>query len=827
MKRTILLVQLVIAIAANVYAGTVPPDSTIFPGQTGATLIASLISAYKSTTNLGYDAGRDTMYGVIDKLNDSLECVYCGYKIWMDPTQDPSTWAYDNDINCEHSWPQSLLSSSTAEGDLHHLFPTETQVNGDRGNYPFAEINDASTTYWYYNNNRTTSIPSSNIDLYAECLSGVSFEPREQQKGNTARAMYYVLTMWQQADTNDAWWTGQRDILYTWHVNDPADAREIIRTKKIATYQNGKVNPFVLDSTLIRRAYFPTLPTNTSVSFSPTSATKIESAGNCSLKVAIISPSGTIATTVQVVLTGGTGTAADINNYTTQTLTFPAGSSATQSAVLTITDDVLDEGTETLIFTLRNASGGTSAKVGSDSIFTLTITDNDDAIAPVITSGPSVTGISSNSATVNWSTDEASNSWVYYGLTTSYSDTAKNESDVISHSVGLSGLAASTIYHYKVSSTDPMDNGPTYSSDNTFTTSASSGFTVVISEVNEQRSSLPLYYNEYVELYNNTAVSIALNNWQLRQDNTAYVTTFGSADTIKAYGYFVIVRTSTGSWSTYYSVPYNVVGSLVLNGGETFSLRDAGNNLIDSTITFGASYYCQYRAWPFADGTLPASWYGDAANATSATYGTPGGANPNDPLGVEMASFTALGEPGQISLKWTTASEINSYQWEVWRSLDSSGDYHKIATLFTLGTSNEVHDYSWVDKDIICPMIYYYKLIEKDLNEDSTVYGPVSAKALPIYTEDYQKAQVVCWPNPFNDRISFRYILSKSCQLKVEIYNISGQLVRSLAVAGNVGQNQIFWNGRTDEGKSCPAGIYFYRSSVDGDINRGKIILVR
>lgn len=247
------------ALSAGALAGTVPPDSTIFPGQTGTQLIASLVTTYKSTTNLGYDVGRDSMYGAYDKLNDSLECVYSGYKIYMQPGQDPSTWAYDHDINCEHTWPQSLLSSGTAEADLHHLFPTEIQVNGDRGNYPFGEIPDDQTTYWYYNNNRTTSIPASNIDWYAEYLSGVKFEPREVQKGNTSRAMYYVLTMWQLADTNLAWWTGQKNDLYAWHANDPADAREITRTRRIAAHQQNKVNPFVLDSTLVRRAYFPNL----------------------------------------------------------------------------------------------------------------------------------------------------------------------------------------------------------------------------------------------------------------------------------------------------------------------------------------------------------------------------------------------------------------------------------------------------------------------------------------------------------------------------------------------------------------------------------------
>ncbi|MDQ7798125.1 MAG: endonuclease [Candidatus Edwardsbacteria bacterium] len=258
-KFFLLAISIEMFTAGLVSAGTVPPDSTIFPGQTGATLRNSLISAYKSTSNLGYDAGRDVMYGEIDKLNDSLECVYSGYRIYMDPGQDPSTWAYDHGINCEHTWPQSMLSSSTAVSDLHHLFPTDIEVNGARDNNPFTEIPDNLTTAWYYNNTTTSAIPSTNISLYAENRSNNEFEPREAQKGNTARAMYYMLTFWQLGDTSDSWWTDQRDVLYAWHVSDPADAREIARTKKIAAYQQNKVNPFVLDSTLIRRAYFPAL----------------------------------------------------------------------------------------------------------------------------------------------------------------------------------------------------------------------------------------------------------------------------------------------------------------------------------------------------------------------------------------------------------------------------------------------------------------------------------------------------------------------------------------------------------------------------------------
>ena len=50
--------------------------------------------------------------------------------------------------------------------------------------------------------------------------------------------------------------TIQKDILKTWHTQDPANEDEISRTWAIAPYQQDKPNPFILDSTLINRAYF-------------------------------------------------------------------------------------------------------------------------------------------------------------------------------------------------------------------------------------------------------------------------------------------------------------------------------------------------------------------------------------------------------------------------------------------------------------------------------------------------------------------------------------------------------------------------------------------
>ncbi len=381
-RKTAFCVALLLAGLASANA------ATIFPGLTGKPLIDSLRKYYKPTRTLS-DAGcRDTIYGEIDLINgDSLICVYSGWTI-RDFSGDPSTWANANDINPEHTWPESLLDSTKATQDMQHLFPTEMGVNSYRSSLPFGEVPDASTTTWSRNNVHQSTIPGSNIDEWSETWSNTRFEPREIQKGKTARAMYYMLTMWQIQDTTLAWWTGQKDTLYKWHCQHPANAAESTRTHKVAPHQSNKINPFIADSTLIRRAYFPSIPTNTQVNFASASAAYGEAAGSFNLTANIYSPSGSNATSVQVVLTGGTGSAADVNDYTTQTLTFPAGSTAPQSVSITITDDALNEGTETLVFKLRNVSGGSSAAVGADSVFTLTITDNDAPVTTAVSFSP-------------------------------------------------------------------------------------------------------------------------------------------------------------------------------------------------------------------------------------------------------------------------------------------------------------------------------------------------------------------------------------------------------------------------------------------------------
>jgi hypothetical protein len=232
----------------------------VFPALQGNELIAKVIETFKPQILLPQAMGRDTLFGKIDNQNDSLTCIYTGFTIWLDPKQDPTQAAFQNNgpdaMNTEHTYPQSLGATGVAEGDLHHLYPSRADVNAARANSPFTEIPDKETETWYYLNKKSTSVPTMNIELYSE-RKGDFFEPREDAKGNIARSMMYFYTMYKaQADLeNPTFFESQRLTLCEWHYQDPVDEKEWQRTWKIARYQDAKPNPFVLDCSLASRTF--------------------------------------------------------------------------------------------------------------------------------------------------------------------------------------------------------------------------------------------------------------------------------------------------------------------------------------------------------------------------------------------------------------------------------------------------------------------------------------------------------------------------------------------------------------------------------------------
>ncbi len=74
------------------------------------------------------------------------------------------------------------------------------------------------------------------------------------------------------------------------------------------------------------------------------------------------------------------------------------------------------------------------------------------------------------------------------------------------------------------------------------------------------------------------------------------------------------------------------------------------------------------------------------------------------------------------------------------------------------------------------------------------------------------------FPNPFNPDTTIKYDLAESADVTLQIYNVLGQVVRTLVAseAQNAGRYQIRWNGMDDRGVPVSSGIYFYQIAADG-----------
>ncbi len=112
-----------------------------------------------------------------------------------------------------------------------------------------------------------------------------------------------------------------------------------------------------------------------------------------------------------------------------------------------------------------------SDTTGNTATSSVSVTVNNPIVPPVISAVSAGTPTSSG-ATITWTTDQASNSQVAYGTTSSYGSlSALNSTLTTSHSVTLTGLAASTTYFYQVQS-QSAQGGLGTSGGFTFTTAA-------------------------------------------------------------------------------------------------------------------------------------------------------------------------------------------------------------------------------------------------------------------------------------------------------------------------------------------------------------------
>ena len=192
-------------------------------------------------------------------------------------------------------------------------------------------------------------------------------------------------------------------------------------------------------------------------------------------------------------------------------------------------------------------------------------------------------------------------------------------------------------------------------------------------------------------------------------------------------------------------------------------------------------------------------------------------------VAVELSLFQCHVRPYEgVVLEWQTASEAGNLGFNVLRSLSENGPYQTINE--KLIPARPDGKYRFTDNDVQAGQHYYYKIEDVSGFGDRTQHGPVAAEiAVP---EKFDLAQN--YPNPFNPSTTIRYQLPEATKVRLEVFNILGQVVRTLVdEQRRAGYHTVVWDGRNDAGSRVGSGVYYYRLQADGRVMVKKMALLK
>jgi len=119
------------------------------------------------------------------------------------------------------------------------------------------------------------------------------------------------------------------------------------------------------------------------------------------------------------------------------------------------------------------------------------------------------------------------------------------------------------------------------------------------------------------------------------------------------------------------------------------------------------------------------------------------------------------------------------------------------------------------------PMEHQNLMGQMIINQTTAVDDPQSVPVALIST-------VTNYPNPFNPTTTISFKLAQATNVEIGIYNLKGQLVRTLLKdSKSAGLHHEIWNGLDAQGKGVGSGIYFYRINADHETRSGKMILIK
>jgi len=186
-------------------------------------------------------------------------------------------------------------------------------------------------------------------------------------------------------------------------------------------------------------------------------------------------------------------------------------------------------------------------------------------------------------------------------------------------------------------------------------------------------------------------------------------------------------------------------------------------------------------------------------------------------LPVELTSFTSSLTGNELTINWTTSSEINNEGFTIERMSES--DWIKIGFVAGKGKLNTTSQYTYTDRNLPSGL-YHYRLKQIDFNGNFEYFELSEAVTIGVPDKFFLSQN---YPNPFNPVTKIAYDIPVSGKVRLKIYDNTGRELITLAEEfKEAGYYRVEFNG-----SRYASGVYYYKLESGNFISTKKMVLVK
>jgi hypothetical protein len=205
------------------------------------------------------------------------------------------------------------------------------------------------------------------------------------------------------------------------------------------------------------------------------------------------------------------------------------------------------------------------------------------------------------------------------------------------------------------------------------------------------------------------------------------------------------------------------------------------------------------------------------------------------PLSITLSGFTASTDGLNVIISWTTESEYENMGFYIYRSETPTGPFTKLngEIIAGAGTTSAKHTYGFTDEDVELGKTYYYYLENIDFRAHKDISKILRVDMLESKPMTLKTQLLPNYPNPFNPETWIPYELAQDSKVTIEIYSITGELVRTLRLGSKAAglytskSQAAYWDGISDTGEKLSSGIYFYIMKTGDVTATRRMVLVK